>query len=447
MVFVVDKHKKPLMPCTPRRARLLLEQKRAVVHRLSPFTIRLKDREVATCTLQPVVMKVDPGSQTTGMALARVETGADGEVHHALHLAELAHRGEDVHESLQKRAMLRRRRRQVNLRYRPPRFANRRRPKGWLPPSLKSRIGNVRTWARRYRRCAPISRIEVERVRFDTHLMHNPEVSGVLYQQGERAGWELRAYLLVKYDYCCVYCKKRDVPFELDHIRPKSRGGSDRPSNLCLACHECNQAKGNRTAREFGHPEVEAQAKVPLKDAAAANATRYRLVEELRVLGLPIGTWSGGNTRWNRARFGIQKTHALDALCVGEMVGVQAGHHRTLLITAKGRGQFRRTNVDAYGFPNGYLMRQKQVLGFKTGDRVLAMIPERYAAAGTHRGRIAVRANKQFRMDKIQGIPARFCRKLQPADGYDYAVLATALRGGRRLQPSIPHLKSEGISL
>jgi len=72
MVFVLDKHKKPLMPCTPKRARLLLSQKRAVVHRLSPFTIRLKDREVASCTLQPVVLKVDPGSCTTGMALARV---------------------------------------------------------------------------------------------------------------------------------------------------------------------------------------------------------------------------------------------------------------------------------------------------------------------------------------------------------------------------------------
>jgi len=72
MVFVLDTHKKPLMPCTPRRARLLLKQKRAVVHRLSPFTIRLKDREVATCTLQPVVLKIDPGSRISGMALARV---------------------------------------------------------------------------------------------------------------------------------------------------------------------------------------------------------------------------------------------------------------------------------------------------------------------------------------------------------------------------------------
>jgi len=175
------------------------------------------------------------------------------------------------------------------------------------------------------------------------------------------------------------------VPFELDHQLPRSRGGSNRVSNLVLACHDCNLAKGNRTAAEFGHPEVEAQAKAPLRDAAAVNATRYSLVCELEKLGLPIGSWSGGRTRWNRARFGLSKTHALDALCVGDLAGVDAGR-------------------------------------LKTGDRVEAIVPAGFAACGTHTGRIAVRANGQFRMGKVQGIPARFCRMPQRADGYDYAM-------------------------
>ena len=46
MVHVLDKHKRPLMPCTEKRARLLLERGRAVVHKMAPFTIRLKDRLV-----------------------------------------------------------------------------------------------------------------------------------------------------------------------------------------------------------------------------------------------------------------------------------------------------------------------------------------------------------------------------------------------------------------
>jgi len=427
MVFVLDKHKKPLMPCTPRRARLLLSQKRAVVHRLSPFIIRLKDREVATCMLQPVVLKVDPGSQTTGMALARVEATPEGEVHHALHMAELAHRGQDVAELLRKRAMRRRRRRQANLRYRPARFANRRRPKGWLPPSLRSRIGNVVAWARRYQRWIPVQRMDIERVKFDMQLLQNPEIDGVEYQRGELAGWEVRSYLLEKFGRQCAYCGGGETAFELDHLLPKSRGGSNRVSNLVLSCHECNVAKADHTASEFGHPEVEAQAKLPLRDAAAVNATRYALCDALVALGIPITTWSGGRTRWNRARFGIAKAHCLDALCVGSLVGVEKGRHRTLQITATGRGQYRRTNVDESGFPVGYLMRQKQVMGIKTGDRVRAVVPEGFAAHGTHIGRIAVRAKKQFRMGKIQGIPARFCRKLQLADGYDYAVVATTL--------------------
>ena len=164
------------MPCSERRARLLLSKHRAVVHRLVPFTIRLKDRTRQASAVQPTVLKVDPGSKTTGMALARVEATAAGEVHHALHLAELTHRGEEVRERLRKRAGFRRRRRGANLRYRASRWRNRRRAPGWLPPSLQSRIGNVLTFARRYLRWVPVSRIEVERVKFDLALLQNPEL-------------------------------------------------------------------------------------------------------------------------------------------------------------------------------------------------------------------------------------------------------------------------------
>nr|WP_236601074.1 hypothetical protein [Ktedonobacter sp. SOSP1-85] len=114
---------------------------------------------------------------------------------------------------------------------------------------------------------------------------------------------------------------------------------------------------------------------------------------------------------------------------MGELAGVAVGGQNPLAITATGRGRYSRTNVDEHGFPVGYLMRRKQVLDIKTGDRVRAVVPEGFAAQGTHTGRIAVRANKQFRMGKVQGIPARFCRVLQLADGYDYAVVATALQG------------------
>ncbi len=421
MVFVLDRRKKPLMPCTPKRARLLLTRGRAVVHRVKPFVIRLRDRRIQDSVLQESVLKIDPGSRTSGMTLVRAEATPEGEVHHALFCSEVQHRGEAVHRGKQAQRSARRRRRSANLRHRAPRFANRAVAKGWLPPSVRSRVGNILTWARRYGRWLPISRIEVEQVRFDTQLLEHPEISGVEYQHGELAGWEVRAYLLHKYKYRCAYCGKTEVPFEIDHIRPRSRGGSNRISNLALACHDCNTAKGNQTAGEFGHPEVEVTARRPLRDAAAVNATRFALVEALRRMGVPVGTWTGGRTRWNRARFGIEKTHANDALCVGEIAGVTLGKLKTLRIKATGRGEHCRTNWTKEGFPRGYKMRQKQVWGFKTGDVVRAEVSAPLKTAGIHLGRVAVRASGSFRVGNVDGINARSCVLVQRADGYEYA--------------------------
>jgi 5-methylcytosine-specific restriction endonuclease McrA len=413
MVFVLDQKKRPLMPCTPKRARLLLARGRAVIHRVQPFVIRLKDRRVEDCVLQPIALKIDPGSKTTGMALARVEATEEGKVHRALFLCEVGHRGHKVHDQKVKQANARSRRRSANLRHRAPRFDNRKVPEGWLPPSILSRVGNVVTWSARLSKWAPVSRIEVERVRFDTQLLQNPEIAGTQYQRGTLAGWEARAYLLVKYAYRCAYCSKADTPFEVDHILPRSRGGSNRISNLCLACHACNQEKGDKTAAEFGHPEVEAQAKRPLKDAAAVNATRFKVVEALPVFGLPISTWTGGRTKWNRAQFAVEKTHALDALCVGDLAGVRPGKLKTLSIKASGRGDHCRTNWTKHGFPRGYKMRQKQVHRVKTGDRVRAVVKASLKTAGIHVGRVQVRTSGFFDIQthekEVEGVNAKYC--------------------------------------
>ena len=451
MVFVLDRHKHPLMPCSEKRARLLLSRRQAVIHRYEPFTIRLKERSTDASQLQPIVLKLDPGSKTTGIALVREEVTEAGRFHHALHLVHLEHRGEQVHQSLLQRKGYRRRRRAANLRYRAPRFLNRRRAPGWLPPSLQSRVDNVVHWSQRYLRFAPLRRIEVEVVKFDTQLLQNPTISGCEYQRGTLAGWEVRCYLLEKWQHRCAYCDNSTGPFELDHIQPRSRGGSSAVSNLVLACHACNAAKGDRTAADFGHPEIAAQARLPLQDVAAVNATRRALVKALEHLGLPIGTWSGGRTRWNRERFGVVKTHALDALCVGELAGVEAGSLRTLRVSAQGRGRYGRTLVDDSGFPRGYLMRQKRVRGFQTGDLVRAEVPSQFKTRGVHTGRVAVRASGSFRVGKVDGINARYCRLLQSCDGYSYGLVDVQAAEMPPRQPSkgsasfLPMLEKQGF--
>ena len=152
-VFVVDRRQAPLMPCSEKRARLLLAQGRARVHRLIPFTIRLIDREVAQSTLQPLELKIDPGSKTSGLALVRnnntvnAETGEVITTAHVLNLFELIHRGFQISHTLTARRQMRRRRRSANLRYRAPRFLNRKnKGKGWLAPSLQHRIDTTLSW-------------------------------------------------------------------------------------------------------------------------------------------------------------------------------------------------------------------------------------------------------------------------------------------------------------
>jgi 5-methylcytosine-specific restriction endonuclease McrA len=446
-VFVLGKSKKPLMPCTEKRARLLLERGRAVVVRMHPFTIRLKDR--ADGDVQPASVKLDPGSKVTGIAVVRDEEQVDtetGEVQQAVHvlwLAELTHRGHQISSSLTSRAAMRRRRRTSNLRYRKPRFDNRTRALGWLAPSLQHRIDTITSWVSRLQRLAPITAIIQELVRFDMQKMENPEISGVEYQQGALAGYECREYLLEKWNRKCAYCGVEDVPLQIEHIQPRNpktgARGSDRISNLTLACAPCNQKKGNRPVAEFlaKKPDVLrkvlAKAKAPLRDAAAVNATRWALFNALKSTGLHVDTGSGGQTKFNRSRFGVPKTHALDAACVGRVDAIHGWGCPTLAIKATGRGSYQRTRLDRFGFPRGYLMRSKRVHGFGTGDMVFAIVPKG-KKAGTHTGRVAVRASGSFNIQKpdgaVQGISHKYCRVVQRADGYGYSTNHTTLKGG-----------------
>ena len=291
-VLVLDRKKRPLMPCTPKRARKLLESGRARVHLLFPFCIRLVDRSIEQCAVQPLRLALDPGSKSTGLAISRIEEVTDAEgviepVMHIVFLMELAHRGRAIMEALHARSAMHRRRR-ANLRYRAPRFSNRTKPKGWLAPSLQHRIDTSAAWVARFRRLAPITHLAQELVRFDMQLMQNPEISGIEYQQGTLAGYEVRQYLLEKFNRTCVYCDVKDVPLQMEHIHAKARGGSNRVSNLTLACGPCNAKKAAQDIRTFLAQDpvrlarILKQAKASLQDAAVVNATRWALSRALK---------------------------------------------------------------------------------------------------------------------------------------------------------------------
>jgi 5-methylcytosine-specific restriction endonuclease McrA len=368
-------------------------------------------------------MKIDPGSKTTGLAVVNDATGQ------VVWAAELAHRGAQVKARLDQRRACRRSRRQRHTRYRPPRFLNRRRSSGWLPPSLERRISNVLTWVERLHRFAPIGALALELVKFDTQLLQNVEISGIEYQQGDLAGYEVREYLLEKWGRTCAYCKAANGPVQIEHIVPQARDGSNRVSNLTIACNPCNDAKGKRTAAEFGHPEIQAQAQQPLRDAAAVNAThatRWAVYHRRKRLGLPVETGTGGRTKWNRTRRELPKTHWRDAACVGASTPPQLRVKGAvpLLITAMGRHSRQMGRTSAFGFPDKAPKAPSVVGGFRPGDIVRAVVAASSIKAGVYVGRIAVRATGSCTITTatgtVQGVHVRYCRPLQRGDGYMY---------------------------
>ena len=398
----------------------MLSNGKAAVFKRYPFTLILKVEVIAP--QKPITLKLDPGSKTTGVALVQGEDVIFG--------AELTHRGQAIKASLQSRCSLRRGRRNRHTRYRKAKFSNRTRPKGWLAPSLQHRVETTLTWVTRLTKIAPIASITQELVRFDLQQLENPEISGIEYQQGVLHGYEVREYLLNKWDRTCAYCGVTNTPLQVEHIHPKAKGGSNRISNLCLACDACNKKKGTQDVEQFlsKKPEILkrilSQAKRPLKDAAAVNSTRWALFNRLRTTGLPVSTGSGGLTKFNRTRLNLAKTHWLDAACVGKVESLKILTNKPLLIKATGHGTRQMCRTDKFGFPSRYVPRFKFVKGFQTGDLVKAVVTSGQKI-GTYVGRVAVRTSGSFNIsasELVSGISYKYCSIIHRKDGYSYAA-------------------------
>ena len=396
--------------------------------------------------VQAVKVKIDPGSRESGIAVV-ADFPKQGKT--VIWAAELTHRGLAIVASLLSRASLRRGRRNRNTRYRPARFDNRTKPQGWLPPSLRSRIDNILAWVRKLSRLLPVSSLGLEDVRFDTQLLENPNIGGLEYQQGELAGFELREYLLLRHQHTCVYCHglSNDSILEVDHFTPRFKGGSDRVANLVLACHSCNQAKGNILPQEWVVKLSSSKSRLnetrvkqitrllsgyrpSLRDAAAVNSTRKAIKAELAKFNLPLATGSGGLTKFNRTRQSYPKKHWIDAACVGVDGAVVALNPsmKVLNIRATGRGSRQMCQVNKFGFPRTKAKRVKRVEGFQSGDLVrLTQTSGKYQ--GVYTGKVSIREDKRFDIQTVVGdkkisitAPHTRFELLQKSDGYAYSL-------------------------
>ena len=353
LVYVLNMRGKPLMPTTPRKARKLLEQGKAKVIQRTPFTIQLL---YATGeNKQEITLGIDPGF--TKIGFSAVSIGKE------LIAGEVELRG-DIKKLIEQRAAYRRTRR-GRLWHRAPRFDNRGIDKGWFAPSIQHRLDSHIKLVDRLKYILPITDITVEIASFDQQKMQNPEISGVEYQQGTLQGYNIRQYLLEKWGYKCAYCGTKDVPLEIEHIIPRSRGGSDRVSNLAIACRPCNQKKNTHTAEEFGHPIIQAQAKQSLKSTAFMNIVKNKFVEIL-----DCNITYGYITKYFRIKAGLEKSHINDAFIIAGGVDQVRSEYTYI---SKHRRRQNRSLYKANLLEGGRLKRNtvKEVKGYRRFDKVI----------------------------------------------------------------------------
>ena len=305
-VYVQNKNGKPLMPCKPAKARHLLRDGKAEVVQRTPFTIRLKwDCEENT---QKVRVGLDTGSKKAGISAVR----KDGEV---LYQSEV-HLRTDIRSKMDRRRRYRRSRRSRKTRHREPKFDNRRRKEGWLPPSLKSKAESMVKAVKKVSEILPVEVVNVEIAPFDMHKVKDPDIEGDEYQNGELKGHtSVRQYVLYRDKHQCINCKKDDVPLQTHHIQPRSEGGTDKPSNMVSLCVECHEELHSGEI-ELSKRSLKYWRNKEYRFASHVNSMKDHIVDELRKLFDDVKVIFGNMTKAARKKLGLEKSDVNDSIAV-----------------------------------------------------------------------------------------------------------------------------------
>lgn len=301
-VFVKNMRGQALMPCSPRKARILLKQKKAKIVDYKPFTIQLC---YATGeNKQEVTIGIDEGAKHIGIAVvSRGKILAKGEV-------ELR---QDVHSLLTTRAQYRHSRRSRKTRYRKARFLNRKKPKGWLPPSIQAKLEANFRWIDKFCSLVPNPKLRIEVGKFDVAKMINPEIQGVDYQHGQTYGYyDVRYFVFARDEYTCQVCKKKNKILRTHHIIYKSKGGTDRADNLITVCKDCHTNENHKLGGVFwkwmeGHKKVR-----QYKEPTFMNILRIRTFKRYPNAEIAYGS----ETSPRRKKLGLDKTHYNDAIAI-----------------------------------------------------------------------------------------------------------------------------------
>lgn len=305
-VYVLNKDGMPLMPCKPAKARHLLRDGKAEVVQRTPFTIRLKWE--CESNTQEVRAGLDTGSKKAAISAVR----DDGEV---LYQSKIKLRT-DIHSKMDRRRRYRRARRSRKTRHREPRFDNRRRDKGRLPPSLKSKAESMIKEVKKVGKILPVTRVNVEIAPFDMQKLKNPEIEGEEYQNGELKGHtSVRQYVLYRDKHQCINCKKDNVPLQAHHIMPRSKGGTEKPSNMISLCEECHE-KLHKGEIELSKRSLKYWTNKEYKFASHVNSMKDYIVSELKKLFNDIQVTFGNITKAVRKKLGLKKSDVNDSIAI-----------------------------------------------------------------------------------------------------------------------------------
>ena len=303
MVYVQDIDGKPMMPTTRHgKVRRLLKDNKAVVVNTCPFTIKLTYK--TSDYKQEIVLGVDAGTKRVGLSATTKSK--------ELYSSEVILRS-DIVELLSTRRELRRTRRN-RLRYRKPRFGNRVKSKhhGWVAPSVRHKVDAHIRVIDNICSTLPISRIIVEIAQFDTQKIKNPDISGNEYQEGDQLGfWNVREYVLARDGHKCQHCKgkSKDPILNVHHIESRKTGG-DSPSNLITLCETCHKEYHK------GNIDLKVKRGKSLRDAAVMGIMKWKLYEELKSRYPNVSMTFGYITKYNRIKYGIEKSHTSDAFVI-----------------------------------------------------------------------------------------------------------------------------------
>ena len=356
-VYILNCNGEPLMPCSPRRARLLLKGKKAKIVTMVPFTLQLLYG--SSGYKQEVSLGIDAGTQHIGISATTEKT--------VLFEAEAKPRT-DIQELLATRRQFRGARRSRKTRYRKARFQNRKKSKDWLAPSVKHKVEAHLKVIRLVQKILPVTKTTIEVAQFDLQKIQHPDIEEEGYQQGPQLGfWNTREYVLFRDVHTCQWCKgkSKDAILNVHHIESRKTGGN-RPDNLITLCETCHDLI-HRT-----HQEDKIQRKSSgFRDATQMGVIRWKIYEQVKAQFQNVYLTYGYFTKHSRIEHGLAKSHKVDARCIsGNPLAHSDGDWHLLKFVRRNNRQLYKATIRKGG-KRQRNTAPKEVHGFRLFDCVI----------------------------------------------------------------------------